>query len=387
MQRSFNLLKKASEENEVFLCTFNQKAWLPEEEQMLDAKKKLEEYCEVVEVLPIPSDASKSLWYLLVLRSFLSSKSYTVNWTTSKKMQQLVDGAIREYRPDVIHCDTLGLAHYVLEKESARTVLNHHNIESQMMLRRSGKEGNLLKKLYFFMEGMKLRIYEKKICSLVAANIVVSELDRMRLLEIAPKAGIRVAPNGVDVGYFSASGRSIIPHNLIFAGSMDWYPNEDAMVYFLNDIWPNLKNIYLDASLTIAGRMPSQKLKNMVSCDASVHLTGFVEDVRPLIDQAEVYVCPIRDGGGTKLKLLDAMAMEKAIVTTTVAAEGLVIRDGEHVLIADEAKTFVEKVRLLFENEELRHFLSSNARKFVEKYYSWEVISKELLDVYRTVGR
>ena len=387
MQRSFNLLQKASKENEVFLCTFNQKAWLPETEQMLDAKKKLEKYYKVVEVLSIPSDNSRILWGLLVLYSFIGPTSYTVNWTTSKKMQELVDGAIRRYCPDIIHCDTLGLAHYVLEKESARTVLNHHNIESQMMLRRAEKEENFLKKLYFFQEGTKLRTYEKKICPLVAANIVVSELDRMRLLEIAPKAEVRVVPNGVDVDYFRAVEKSKIRHNLVFAGSMDWYPNEDAMVYFLNDIWPHLKNIHRDASLTIAGRMPSQRLKDLISLDTSVQLTGYVEDIRPLIDQAEIYVCPIRDGGGTKLKLLDAMAMRKAIVTTTVGAEGFDVRDGEHVLIADDPKGFVEKICSLFENEELRHFLSRNARIFVEKYYSWEVIGKELLDVYGAVGK
>ena len=368
------------------MCTFNQKTWLPEKKQILEAKKKLEEYCKVVEVLPIPSDNSRLLWGLLVLYSFMGASSYTVNWTTSKKMQELVDRAIREYRPDIIHCDTLGLVHYVLEKESARTVLNHHNIESQMMLRRSGKERNPLKKLYFFLEGMKLRTYEKKICPLVAGNIVVSELDRMRLLEIAPKAEVRVVPNGVDVGYFRPTEKSIIPHNLVFAGSMDWYPNEDAMIYFLNDVWPHLKNIYRDANLTVAGRMPSQRLKDLISFDTSVRLTGYVEDIRPFIDQAEVYICPIRDGGGTKLKLLDAMAMGKAIVTTTVGAEGFDVKDGEHVLIADDPKGFVEKIRSLFENEKLRHFLSKNGRKFVEKYYSWEVIGKELLDAYRAVG-
>lgn len=113
MQRSFNLIKEASRENEISLCTFNQKVWLPEKKQILNAKKKLEEYCKEVKILPIPSDGSRQLWRLLVLYSFFSAKPYTINWTTSRQMRGLVDSAIREYHPDVIHCDMLGLAQYV----------------------------------------------------------------------------------------------------------------------------------------------------------------------------------------------------------------------------------------------------------------------------------
>lgn len=385
MQRSFNLIREASRENEVYLCTFNQKAWLSDERQMLAAKEKLEDYCKVVKVLPIPTDASKYLWHALVFRSFFSPRSYNVNWITSKEMQRMVDSAIRKYQPDIIHCDTIGLDQYVAAEYKTKMVLNHHNIESHMMLRRAEKERNPLKKVYFLIEGAKLRSYEKKICPLVGMNVVVSDLDKGRLLQLTPQAMVKVVRNGVDVSYFKPLKIKISPHSLIFAGSMDWYPNQDAMVYFLNHIWARIKVADQYSTLTIAGRKPSQKLKKMTSPDPSIKLTGFIEDIRPLIDQAEVYVCPIRDGGGTKLKLLDAMGMEKAIVTTSLGAEGLKVKNGEHVLIADDSETFVQKICMLFDNEELRHSLAKNGRRFVEKYYAWEVIGRELLETYQVV--
>ena len=387
MQRSFNLLKKAGTENKVYLCTFNQKAWLRGDDEILEAKREMERYCRIVKVVPIPSDVLRVSWYFLVLKSFFSGRPYSVNWITSREMKEAVRTAIQEYEPDVIHCDTIGLEQYVPSRYLSSTILNHHNIESQMMLRRAQKETHPLKKVYFFWEGQKLKFYEKKVCPAVGVNVVVSDLDKERLKQLVPGARVRVVKNGVDVSYFRPMKGKTVPHSLIFAGSMDWYPNEDAMLYFIERIWPKIKGNYSDVTLTIAGRRPSQNLKEAAYSDPSIRITGFVEDIRPYIDQSEVYICPIRDGGGTKLKLLDAMAMGKPIVTTTIGAEGLEVRNGEHVLIADDPETFGKRICLLFENEDLRYGLTRNGRRFVEKHYAWEVIGKDLLTAYQMVKK
>lgn len=382
MQRSFNLIREAGRNNDIYLYAFNQKAWLPEKGQIIDAKKHLEKYCKEVKIFEIPCDNSNPMWYLLVLYSFFAPNPYTVNWTTSRKMRSSIQNFLKRNRVDIIHCDTIGLAENIKGIGKIPMVLNHHNIESHMMIRRANKERNLSAKLYFLVEGHKLRKYEKKFCRLFNVNIAVSVLDRKRLLAMDPGLHVEDVPNGVDIDYFKGTKHNIVKHNLVFAGSMDWYPNEDAMIYFLRSIWPSIKKKYPDASLTIAGRRPSAKLKSMVSGYSSVNLTGYVHDVRPLIDRAEVYVCPIRDGGGTKLKVLDAMAMQKAIVSTTIGAEGLEIQDGGQVLIADDPKTFLEKIGLLFEDLEQREYLANNARNFVEKYYAWQVVGKKLTAAY-----
>lgn len=387
MQRSFNLIKQVSTKEEVDLCAFNQKAWLPNQEDILGASEKMEQYCQSVRVVPISSDSSRVLWYLLVFKSFVGSSAYSLAWLTSDEMKVTVNDILKEHQPDVIHCDTLGLERYVEREYWPHLALNHHNVESHMMLRRAQKETNPLKKVYFFREAYKLRSYEKRVCPAVGINIVVSDLDKKRLLKFVPDARIMIVKNGVDISYFNSKKTQAIPHSLVFAGSMDWYPNEDAMLYFIRHIWPKIKESYRDASLTIAGRKPSQGLRKAASHDPSISVTGFVEDIRPYIDQSEVYVCPIRDGGGTKLKLLDAMAMGKAIVTTTVGAEGLEIKNKEHVLIADDPETFARMVQTLFEDKKLRFHLAQNARKFVEKRYAWEVIGKDLLEAYQLVKK
>ena len=166
MQRSYNLIKEVAKTNEIYLFAFNQKAWLPTKEDILRAKREFQLFCKLVEIFDLPSDRSKFAWYELVLKSFFSKDGYTINWTKSDEMQKAIKEFLSENLVDIIHCDTIGLAEYVKYIKGVPKVLNHHNIESHMMLRRAKNEKNLLKKLYFYVEGVKLRNYEKKICPL-----------------------------------------------------------------------------------------------------------------------------------------------------------------------------------------------------------------------------
>jgi len=383
MQRSYNLIKEVAKENEVYLFAFNQKAWLPTKEDIIKAKKEFERFCKKVEVFELPSDKSKFAWYKLVIKSFFSKDAYTINWTKSNEMQKAITEFLSKKSIDIIHCDTIGLAEYVKGIKGIPKVLNHHNIESHMMLRRAKKEKNLFKKIYFYVEGLKLKKYENRICPKFDINLVVSELDKERLLNIAPNSKVEVIPNGVDINYFKPLNSKIKRHNIVFAGRMNAYPNEDAVIWFLKEIWPLLKKEVPDATFTIAGRNPTPRIKKFAKNDSSILVTGYVDDIRPFIAQAEVYICPIRDGGGTKLKILDAMAMGKIIVTTTIGAEGLGVIHERHVLIANDPKISASQVLLVFNNPDLRKYLSQNARQLVKKEYSWEIIGKKLNSLYQ----
>jgi sugar transferase (PEP-CTERM/EpsH1 system associated) len=386
-QRSHNLIKEASKQADIYLFSLNQRAWLPTKSEINEAITELRKFCMEVKVFSLLSDKSKLDWYRLLTSSFFSFTPYSVNWVQATEMKKSINAFLNTYEIDVIHCDTIGLDEYVTAFEDIPKVLNHHNIESHMMIRRSTKEKNLLKRLYFYLEGKKLRNYEKRICPFFNANLVVSELDRKRLEVISPDLNIYVVPNGVDISYFKSQNSIVKRHSLIFTGSMDWYPNIDATEYFIRDIWPLLRKEVPDVIFTIAGRSPTNRIKKIASGDSSINVTGYVEDIRPYIDESDIYICPIRDGGGTKLKILDAMSMKKAIVATSVAVEGLDVIHGRHILIADDPKTFVSEILHLLNNSDLKEKLGQNARQFVEKKYSWEIIGREMIDVYRSLGK
>lgn len=386
MQRSYNLIKEVARENNVYLFALNQKAWLSTEEDVENAVQEFWKICKKVEVFRIKTDKSIVAWYKLAVTSLFSKKPYTVNWTLSEVMKHRIDEFLELIDVDIIHCDTIGLAEYIKEKKEIPKVLNHHNIESQMMLRRAKKENNLLKKLYFYIEGIKIKKYESKMCLLFNMNIVVSDLDKERLQSILPGLNTEVISNGVNVDYFQPNEYNPISQNIVFSASMDWYPNEDAVIYFVKDVWPLVKIKYPGSIFTIVGRNPSNRIKTLTKNDSSIILTGYVDDVRPFIDRAGVYVCPIRDGGGTKLKLLDAMAMEKAIVTTSLGAEGLEVEDGKHVLIADNPTLFASQIFRIFETPGLNEYLKKNARRLVEDKYSWKIIGDKLNNIYISMG-
>jgi glycosyltransferase involved in cell wall biosynthesis len=166
---------------------------------------------------------------------------------------------------------------------------------------------------------------------------------------------------------------------LIFTGSMDWLPNEDAMLYFCRDVMPAIRAEVPDATLTIVGRTPTPAVKKLAEAHG-VTVTGRVDDVRPYMRDAAVYIVPLRIGGGTRLKIFEAMAMGKAVVSTTIGAEGLPVTDGEHVLLADEPTTFARAVVHLIRDTEHRRRLEAAARALVLARYDWSAVAGELED-------
>lgn len=377
-QRSYNLIREMAKRHDLYLFAFNQKAHNSTKDSVLRATREFQKLCKYVEVFEIGSDQSTCKWRKLVAYSFFSARSYTENWTYAKAMQKSLLNFLSKEQIDLVHYDTIGLAKYTMSHESVPRILNHHNIESHLMLRRAAKEINPFKKAYFLLESIKLKKLEKYVCPRFDANLVVSNLDGKRLLEIASNIKLTTIANGVDITHFRQQTTHQLRYNIIFSASYSWYPNEDAAIFLIKKIWPILRKECPHATLTLAGRNPTAMMKRLVAEDESIRLTGYVDDIRPYIDQAQVYVCPIRDGGGTKLKLLDAMAMSKAIVTTRMGAEGLDVIDGQHLLIADDARQFVTNILTLFTQEELRESLAKNARHLVEERYSWKSIGDQL---------
>jgi len=371
LMRNYNLIREVARRHKIYLVALNQKSLLPTADLVEKSRETLEQICERVYVFDLPSDRS----------------AYSRYWYFAPAAAGKIAELVHEIPFDVVHFDTIGLCPYLSFTGEAASFLNHHNIESDMMRRRGLNERNLAKKIYFRVEAVKLRRYERKMAQEFRANLVVSELDRTRLGSIAADPTMIVIANGTDTEYFRPSGSKPVPQRLVFFGGMDWYPNRKAVLCFFDRIWQPLKRKFPEVSFTLIGRDPPASICELARNDPNIRILGFVDDIRPHVAEAEVFVCPISDGGGTRIKILDAMAMDKAIVSTTMAMEGIDARHGEHFLAADNRQEFVDGIARLFEHSSLRETIGKNARDFAERNYSWRAIGQALSDSYRLHAR
>ena len=384
LQRSRNLLLQLSKKNDVFLLSYYRDGDLKFSPDLDLAQKDLEKYCRRVVLVPSPLNGKNKYYKLsMILESVFSKTPYSVLLFRHKVFFEKALQMIEEFSIDLVHSDTLGLSEKFLGEKSTVKILNHHNIESHMMFRRAEKEGNILKKLFLAKEGWNLKNYENTFCRQYDLNVVVSDIDKERLNGINRNIKSAVIENGVDCDYFSHHFRDQNCKGLIFTGSLDWYPNADAMLYFCRQIWPLLRKRFNNLTLNIIGKNPPPELLFLIKGEKGIFWEGFVSDVREFIKKGRVFVCPIRDGGGTRLKILDALAQGIPVVSSTVGCEGIDVINGENILMADDVEDIVNKVSSLLMDEELCNKLSGNGRRLVEVKYSFDILGRKISDLYR----
>jgi glycosyltransferase involved in cell wall biosynthesis len=381
LQRNFNLIKETSKNNEIYLLTSTQRKLIPDEKNLNESIKALGEYCKYLKVFKIPTDYNRIKWYLLLFLNLFSLIPYSVWRFESKAMIREIKKQLKDNRFDIIQIDTIALAQYAMLAPDLPKILVHQNVESSLLLRRSANEKNPLVKLYLFLQGKKLRRYERKVAPNFDINITVSETDKLEFEKVTPQARFEVVPNATDTEYFKPQG-NVRSKDLIFAGGLTWYPNKDAMLYFCNEIFPLIKKRLSGVKMNIIGRYPPRELQRLAMNDRDINLLGYVNDVRGHIAEAAVYVVPIRVGGGTRLKILDAMSMSKAIVSTCIGCEGIEVDDGKDIIVADDPEEFAAQVVDLLRNAEKRIKLGENARKKAVDNYSWSRIAPLFEEVY-----
>lgn len=392
LQRSYNLVRETCKYHDVTLIAFIQKDLIKSrlsslESGLNEAKSYLDTYCDYVEFVDIPSENSRFGKYLLAFKSLFTKDPYSINWLKSEQLHIILNKITDVNNFDLVHFDTISLAPYLNHFQNITKALDHHNIESHMMIRRAELENNILKRLYYYQEGYKLLKYEKKYCPQFDIQITCSDLDSKRLQEIIPNINAVDIPNGVDIDYFYPQSENEEPKQLIFAGSMSWYPNKDAMFYFSRKIWPLLKIKDKGFVMNVVGSSPPDELINLSNNDKNFKVHGFVDDVRDYISRASIYVCPISDGGGTKLKILDAFAMGIATVAHPMACEGIDVIDGVNVVFAETPEEFVEKIIELDKDDKLRQSISKNARKTVVDKYAYLAIGQSLSEKYIQINQ
>jgi glycosyltransferase involved in cell wall biosynthesis len=255
-----------------------------------------------------------------------------------------------------------------------------------MLFRRAENSRNPLARFYFWQEAHRLRRFETRISTQFAAHIVCSDLDRERLREVMTTARVHTIPNGVDDAYFMPLGTAERQNSLVFVGSMNWYPNVDAVLFLLQEIWPRVIRAFPSACLDIVGANAPESVKRAAKAHSGVTVHGYVEDIRPLVDSAALYVCPIRDGGGTKLKVLDALAMAKCIVAHPIACEGIAVTPGRDIVYATTAEEFADSIRRLFRDPAERSRIGAAARTLAVERYSFASIGAALSDLLEAIA-
>jgi glycosyltransferase involved in cell wall biosynthesis len=388
LQRSHHLVCEVARYHEVDLLAFNQTALLkPLFETVAAGVAEAAAFFDGVvrrhHFVPLPGDTLRYGRQRLALRS-LVGQPYNIRWLESAQFRRVLSQWVADTRYDLVHFDTLSLIPYrdVIARTSA-TVLDHHNIESSMLVRRSRNESSWPKKLYFLQEGLRLRGFERKYCPAFDLNVTCSDLDSSELLRLAPGSRVETVPNAVDTSYFTpGEAQEGEGPSLIFVGRLNWYPNAQAANFIAEELWPRLQATWPQLRFDLVGANPPQAPKSLAGRDPRFKVHGFVDDVRPMMTGATVYVCPITDGGGTKLKVLDAMAMGKALVAHPVACEGIAVVPEENVLFAQTPEDFVRQIGRLLGDRGLRQRLGAGARRMVETHYSKLAIGRQLAGLF-----
>lgn len=378
LQRSHHLLRQVARRHEVHLASLSRPDAL-RTSQIPEAAHQLRQLAASVQIEPLSSGARTSTR----LVSLVSRTSYWEHWFWQPRLAVGIDALLRTHNFDLIHLDAVFLGRYLPGHSAVRFVLNHHNIESDLLTRRAKAERNPAMRALIGREAVKVARLERNLAGRAAINLVVSELDGRRLRALVDTALVADVPNGVDVDFFRPSGGSaVLPRSYIFAGGMDWFPNADAMRFLAEELWPVLALDEPSSSITIVGRHPPAELLRAAQSDGRIRVTGFVDDVRPYIEQAAIYLCPIRVGGGTRLKILDALAMERPLISTGIGVEGLGLVDGKHYLKAETPSEFAAAARLLRDDPELGRRMARDGRAFVHAHYSWERIGDQIDRAY-----
>ena len=305
---------------------------------------------------------------------------------TSREMSAAVAAAMARREFDIIHLDSMHMIRYAPaagQMGSGRTIYNWHNIESEAMSRRSATMPSRARRWYAEYTAGRLEKIEREILHSAFGHIVCSERECDQLRLIAPAARIAVIENGVDTGYFADGGEAPATSRIVFVGAMDYFPNADAAIFFAERIWPNVRNRLDGAELTIAGKSPGAAVLALGKLPG-VTVTGTVPDIRPIYHGALAAVVPLRSGGGTRLKILEAMAAGVPVISTPVGAEGLEVIDGENILLVDSADAggWADRLVSLADSPTRRAQLTAAGLGLVQSRYDWEMLGRKLLATY-----
>ncbi len=366
--RSYNEIKYLSQFFNIYLCSlldnYNDKKYI----------KDLKKICKTVDLIFLDKKKVflKSLFYLI------SRKPLSIGYFYSKKLQKIINHRLRSLQFSNIFCFSSASAQYISCDYASRfgLITDFVDVDSQKWLQYSKYSSSFFSWFYKY-ESHRVFNYEIEVAKKSQVSFFVSQRERDLFKDKVGNINnglgdIVVLPNGVDFDFFKPRNKD---HkgcmNLLFSGTMDYYANIDAVVWFVKEIFPKLKEIFPEVKFYIAGANPSREVRELAS-KKDVIVTGFVDDIRLFYDMAAVYVAPLRIAQGIQNKILEAMSMEKAVVTTLKGFEGIDAVPGRDLLIANSKEEFFNQISFLLTNFKRRKEIGTSARRYILHSHRWD---------------
>jgi len=322
---------------------------------------------------PVPHAAparGSPAFYVQAAAGFVSSLPVAVSRYRSTAMRSLLAGLMERHRFDAVVCDFLAAAPNLPSLKDV--VLFQHNVETTLWERHAENAPSFMQRALFRRQARLMASYEGKVCRQVRQVIAVSEADSERMRSRFSAEHVDAVPTGVDVEYFSPPAEPPPGAEFVFLGSMDWSPNVDGMLWFVEQVWPRIIARAPGARLDIVGRIPPPSILALAERDSRIRVTGTVPDVRPYLWGGKVSIVPLRIGGGTRLKIYEAMAAGLPVVSTTVGAEGLPLTSSETIFLADQPADFAAHCIWFLEDSALRRRFGQAGRDLVAANFSWD---------------
>ncbi len=374
--RVFNLIKHLALRHRVDLISF------ASDQVAAEHLKALEDYCQRVKVVHYrPFQPGR----LTALMGFFSRQPRSVIDTHSIEMQRQVEEAGRDSSPDVVIASEIDMAPYAMALPTVPRLLE--DIELIVLYEKYALQRSPLKRLRAKLMWWKASHYVAHLARVFDACTVVSERERDRLLQISPGCRcVSVVPNGVDTTHYAGNFGAPEADTLVYSGALTYFANFDAMSFFLHEVFPLVRAQRPNVKLSITGRLDGTPVDRLAH-NEGVRFTGYVDDIRPVVGRSWSSVVPLRIGGGTRVKILESLALGTPVVATSKGVEGLDLEAGRDILIADEPADFAAALLRLLQDPELRVRLSHNGRQAVSAKYDWQVIGQQFNDLIEAVAK
>jgi sugar transferase (PEP-CTERM/EpsH1 system associated) len=374
--RTYQMLRALASQHEITYVALDDGTAAP------DALAKAREYCSRVEVVPFTPAVKGTLgFYSALLRNVASPLPYAIARYEVPALRRRLRRLCREHKVDVVVCDFLAPSINVPNDLGVPMVLFQHNVEAMIWERHAQVATHPLKKAYMTEQWRRMKRFEGNECRRFSSVVAVSTQDAEVFRRDYGVAEVPDVPTGVDTDYFVRQPEvPRTPGSMVFTGSMDWMPNEDGIAWFAEAILPRIRAAIPTATLTIVGRNPTPKVRALHAPEAGVSVTGSVPDVRPYLASHQLFIVPLRVGGGTRLKIYEGMTMGLPTVSTTIGAEGLPVVDGEHLVLADDPEAFAQACIALLNDQARCEAMGNAADSYVREHFGWDGVAKRFAE-------
>ena len=370
----FNPLKYLSRRMEVVLVSFVDS----EPTEFVDEMRR---YCLDVKVLKVRNSP-----YFGLVRGLFADPPGSYAKYHDKEFGGLIRGAVQEWKIDLAEFQCLHTAEYRHWVGSVPVILRQHNVDSKLWERQAQNANSPWERMYVSLVAPRVRSYEARVVPQFERCINVSEADTKHLRSVVPTAKLETIPSGVDTEYFVPDETiQEEPYSIVMTGGFAWQPKQHNLKVLLTEVWPRIKARLQTATLTVVGKGAPEDLRNLASQIRGVTMTGSVPDVRPYVHRAALTLNYVESGGGIALKVLEAMAMRKPALSTSLGCEGIKVRHGENVFLADGPEAFAEAAVLLLQNTSIRRKIAEGGYRLVKQTYAWDCLAGQFYDCYASV--